>query len=192
MKTAKAGEAAVANAIFTLKVFYEQAAKAESFLQASPVDEDTAGAGFDAAYKGKQENSKSIIGLLEVIKTDFDHTYKTTEASEKAAHEEFVEFDRVSRSDIGGKETKKSLDEQDAQTTTNKIASNMADLKTNQDLLDDALKKVEDLKPTCIDTGMSYEERVAKREEEIEALKKALCMLDAEGVELECAGENLY
>ena len=42
------------------------------------------------------------------------------------------------------------------------------------------------LKPMCIDTGMSYKERVEKREEEIEALKGALCQLDAEGVEPSC------
>mmetsp|Transcript_82008 Transcript_82008/g.230805 ORF Transcript_82008/g.230805 Transcript_82008/m.230805 type:complete len:588 (+) Transcript_82008:200-1963(+) len=189
MKEAKAGEAAVANAIFTLKVFYKQAAKAASFAQISPVNEDTAGAGFEGAYQGKQESSKGIIGLLDVIKSDFDRTYKTTEAAEQKAHEEFVECDRASRADIGGKETKKALDEEDEERTTNKIASKMEDLKTNQDLLDDALEKIADLKPTCIDTGMSYEERVAKREEEMEALKKALCILDAEGVEPDCVGE---
>ena len=31
--------------------------------------------------------------------------------------------------------------------------------------------QLEELKPTCIDTGMSYAERVAKREEEIKALR---------------------
>ena len=34
-----------------------------------------------------------------------------------------------------------------------------------------------ELKPTCIDTGMSYEERVARREAEIDALKQALEVL---------------
>lgn len=38
----------------------------------------------------------------------------------------------------------------------------------------------------CIDTGMSYEERVQKREEEIAALKRALCILDGDKVEPEC------
>jgi hypothetical protein len=33
---------------------------------------------------------------------------------------------------------------------------------------------------------MSYEGRVQKREEEIDALKTALCQLDPEGVEAEC------
>ena len=37
---------------------------------------------------------------------------------------------------------------------------------------------------------MSYEERVARREAEIEALKNALCVLDEEDGEIpECAGK---
>jgi hypothetical protein len=62
----------------------------------------------------------------------------------------------------------------------------MADLTEHMKLLDDVLKTFEDLKPACIDTGMSYSERVAKREDEIEALKTALCMLDTDGVEEGC------
>jgi len=71
-------------------------------------------------------------------------------------------------------------------TTLTTIEQKMTDMQTAQDLLDAALKVIEGLKPTCIDTGMSYEERVAKREEEIAALKKALCILDPEGVEEQC------
>merc|ERR1719361_821439 len=46
-------------------------------------------------------------------------------------------------------------------------------------LLNNAVKQLMELQPTCIDTGMSYEERVARREDEIESLKKALCILTA-------------
>jgi len=186
LKEAKEGLAALTEAITILKVFYKQSAKAKVFLQASPVDEDTSGPGFEGAYKGKQAASKGIIGLLEVIKSDFERTLKSTAAAEKKAAADFVEFDRTSKADIGGKETKTTLDEQDLETTKTTIEQKMKDLKTNMDLLDDAVKEIEDLKPACIDTGMSYAERVAKREEEIAALKKALCMLDADKVEKEC------
>ncbi len=53
----------------------------------------------------------------------------------------------------------------------------MADLKEHMTLLDDSMKQLEALNPQCIDTGMSYAERVEKREQEIEALKKALDQL---------------
>mmetsp|Transcript_42730 Transcript_42730/g.91669 ORF Transcript_42730/g.91669 Transcript_42730/m.91669 type:complete len:709 (-) Transcript_42730:102-2228(-) len=190
IKLSKEGYEAVVQALKILKVFYKQAAKATVLAQvkASPVDEDTAGAGFKGAYTGSQEKSKGIIGLLEVIKSDFERTDRTTEAAEKKAHASFVEFDRTSKSDISGKETKKALDTEDAKTAAANLAQKTEDLKTAQGLLDSALKTIEDLKPTCIDFGMSYEERVAKREEEIAALKSALCILDAEGVEPGCPG----
>merc|ERR1712203_1153479 len=179
LKDAESGLEAVTEAIAILSAFYKQAAKAQVFVQASPVDEDTQGPGFEGAYKGKQEASTGIIGMLEVIKSDFDRTIRHTTDAEAKAHADFVEFDRESRSDTSGKETKKKLDEEDLATTLTSIEQKMTDMQTAQDLLDSALKVIEGLKPTCIDTGMSYEERVAKREEEIKALKKALCILTA-------------
>jgi len=189
IKTAGEGRAAVEQAISILKVFYANAAKAASFAQISPVDEDTSGPGFEGSYKGKQTASKGILGMLEVIKTDFARTKRTTTEAEAKAHAEFVEFDRASRSDISGKSTKQELDEQDLKTTKNKIEQGMEDLQTNQNLLDDALHAIEDLAPTCIDTGMSYSERVAKREEEIAALKKALCILGGDASD-GCSGQG--
>jgi uncharacterized protein YukE len=187
IKVAKEGLAAVKEAITILKVFYKNAAKAKAFIQASPVDEDTDGAGFKGNYAGKQSASKGIIGMLEVIQTDFERTARTTEASEKASHEEFVKFDRTSKADIASKETKLNLDTEDLETTETKITQAMTDLQTQMNLLDSALERLEELKPMCIDSGMSYAKRVEKREEEMAALKQALCILDTNNVESECA-----
>lgn len=184
IKEARAGGIAVTQAIQILKVFYKQAAKA-SFVQASPVDEDAPDVA-EGSYKGKQGSSKAIIGLLEVIQSDFQRTISTTEAEETAAATEFVKFERTSKADIGGKETKTELDEQDLEVTKVDIKKSTEDMKDNMGMLDAALKELEELKPMCVDSGMSYEERVEKREEEIAALKKALCMLDTDGVEADC------
>jgi len=189
IKVAKDGLAGVNEALLTLKSFYSNAAKAAAaFFQdsASPVDEDTAGAGFSGSYKGKQGGMKAVFALLETIQSDFDRTIRTTEASEEKAHREFVEFSQTSKSSIAGKSTKKELDEQDLQTTRTNIEQKMSDLQDNTNLLDEALKELETLKPQCIDTGMSYSERVQKREDEMEALRKALCILDTDKVEKEC------
>lgn len=185
MKDAKNGLTAVTQAIQILKIFYKQSAKAKTFIQASPVDEDDPGAA-SGAYKGNQGASKAIIGLLEVIQSDFQRTLSTTEAAEKKAQAEFVKFERTSKADIGGKETKLELDTEDLATTDTNIEKFMKDMQDNQKAVDQSLAELEDLKPMCIDTGMSYEERVEKREEEIVALKKAVCMLDPEDVEPDC------
>jgi len=176
LKTAKEGEASLAEAILILRVFYKQAAKA-AFVQASPVDEDTKGPGFSGNYKGKQSGMKAIFALLETIASDFDRTLRTTEAAEEAAHRDYVDYSQTAKASIAGKTTKEELDQQDLETTHTSIKTKTNDMQTAVDLLDEALREIEELKPTCIDTGMSYKERVAKREEEIKALEKALEIL---------------
>jgi len=176
LKTAKEGLEAVNEAIMILRTFYKQAAKA-SFVQASPVDEDTSGPGFSGNYKGSQAKSNAIFALLETIASDFDRTLRKTDEAENVAHREYVEFSQTAKSSIAGKEKKTELDDQDLKETRTNIKTKTDDMQTAVDLLDKALQELEELKPTCIDTGMSYAERVKKREEEIKALEKALTIL---------------
>jgi len=183
---AKAGLAATKDAYDVLSAFYKKAAKGKvSLLQASPVDAD-APASHSGAYKGGQQKAGGILAMLDVIISDFERTIKVTTKAEKASHREFVEFERTSKTSIASKETGKSQAESDLKSTDSKIAEGMDDLDKHQKMLDDVLKELEDLKPACVDTGMSYADRVQKRKDEIDALKKALCELDPEKVEDEC------
>merc|ERR1719336_1463738 len=50
-------------------------------------------------------------------------------------------------------------------------------LNAESDKLQGALRELKDLKPVCITTGMSYNDRVSNREDEIASLNKALCIL---------------
>jgi len=52
-------------------------------------------------------------------------------------------------------------------------------LSSQTKILVTSIKELMELKPVCVDTGMSYADRVAMREQEIESLKKALCILGA-------------
>jgi hypothetical protein len=184
--TAREGLAAVNEALLVLRSFYKEAAKASALLQASPVDEDTAGAGFSGSYKGKQESSNAILGLLETIVSDFERTIKSTEDDENKDARAYVKFQTASKVDIAGKTTKKELNTQEMKTTQQTLAEDRADVKSNMDLVDDAVETLMELKPTCVDTGMTFKERTQKREEEVAALKKALCILDTEKVEADC------
>jgi len=183
---AKAGLAATKDAYDVLQAFYKKGAKGKvSLLQASPVDADSP-ASPSGAYKGGQQKAGGILAMLDVIISDFERTIKVTTKAEKASHREFVEFERTSKTSIASKETGKSQAESDLKSTDSKIAEGMDDLDKHQSMLDDVLKELEDLKPACVDTGMSYADRVQKRKDEIDALKKALCELDPEKVEDEC------
>jgi len=186
---AREGLAAVKDAYDVLASFYKGAAKGKvSLLQvrASPVDEDAPDSGMGGAYKGNQAKAGGILAMLEVIISDFERTVKVTSKNEKEAQREFVKFDRTTKASIASKETSKSNAQFELKNTEMSILEGMDDLQKHQTMLDDALKALEDLRPACVDTGMSYEDRVQKRKDEIEALKKAMCELDAEGVEDEC------
>jgi len=183
---AKAGLAATKDAYDVLQAFYKKAAKGKvSLLQASPVDAD-APASHSGAYKGGQQKAGGIMAMLDVIISDFERTVKVTTEAESASHREFVEFERTSKTSIMSKETGKSQAESDLKTTDATIVEDMDDLGKHMTMLDESLKELEDLNPACVDTGMSYAERVQKRKDEIDALKKALCELDPEQVEDEC------
>merc|ERR1719161_1054093 len=103
---AKAGLAAVKDAYDVLSSFYKKAAKGSvSLLQASPVNAPATSGG---AYKGGQQKAGGILAMLDVIISDFERTIKVTTDSEKAAHREFVEFERTTKTSIASKETGKS------------------------------------------------------------------------------------
>ena len=57
-----------------------------------------------------------------------------------------------------------------------------SDLDATQKELDAALAYYEKLKPSCVDAGLSYEERVKMREEEIQSLQEALRILSGEDI----------
>jgi len=180
------GQAAVEQALDVLDHFYKTAAKAAVLVQVHAtthkgVDDDLPDTGFSGANKGSQGAATGILGMLEVIKSDFIRTIKETEKAEKAAETEFIEFERTTKVSISTKTTTKTTNEAEKASTVTEISDAKSDLREEQELLDKALQELEELRPACIDTGMSYEERVARREQEIEALNEALCILDNEG-----------
>lgn len=62
-----------------------------------------------------------------------------------------------------------------------KVSQTQKDLDANQKELDKANKYYEYLKPSCVEVHVSYEERAAKRKEEIAALNDAWEILDKKG-----------
>jgi len=137
-------------------------------------------------FFGNQDNSRGVIGLLEVIETDFDRTIRTTTRAEENASAEFVEFEKVSDADISGKRIKEQHDQGDLGTAISNFAEGMEDLQTQMNLVDQSLRRIEELKPMCLDSGMSYEEGGAKRDEEIAALNRAMCILTPGGDAASC------
>lgn len=192
LEDAHDGFKAVSEAMKVLKDFYKGEHGAGgansatvSLIQASPVADDAPEV-HSGAYQGNQAEAGGIIGILEVIQSDFKHTIDTTKTSEAESHKAFTKFKRTSLASKSGSSTDLTNNTNTHEKMLNNIKVGMNDLKDLTDLMDSAVKTLEELKPACIDTGMSYAERVAKRDEEIEALKTALCQLDPDNVETDC------
>ena len=70
-------------------------------------------------------------------------------------------------------------------TTTAKerdLSATQDDLRACRQELDAALAYYEKLKPSCVDAGLSYEDRVKMREEEIQSLQEALQILSGDAI----------
>jgi len=182
---AKAGNEAVSQAIDILDKFYKTAAKEQvdaALVQRGPLD-DAPDAGFDAgeAYTGAGGESGGILGMLDVIKSDFERTISATEKAEATAETEYQKFMTESGKSLAEKKMAEEQKSNQRDDAAEDYESAVEDLAAQTALLRSGIKELMELKPTCVDTGMSYEERVARREDEIESLKKGLCVLQQQG-----------
>jgi len=87
LQETKDAQHAVSQAIVVLKEFYAKAATATAFAQQSP-DEDSPYV-FDKPYKGMQGSKGGVIGMLEVIQSDFARVEAETTTSEDTAVREY-------------------------------------------------------------------------------------------------------
>eukprot|EP00427_Karlodinium_veneficum_P053275 CAMPEP_0169401894 /NCGR_PEP_ID=MMETSP1017-20121227/54798_1 /TAXON_ID=342587 /ORGANISM="Karlodinium micrum, Strain CCMP2283" /LENGTH=627 /DNA_ID=CAMNT_0009507737 /DNA_START=37 /DNA_END=1919 /DNA_ORIENTATION=- len=119
-----------------------------------------------------------VVGMLEVISSDFARLFAETKANEESAAAEYATFMKDATASKKAKhdlEYKTSLEKD--QTDFEK-SQTTKDLRSTQEELDKALEYQQYLKPVCLEVHVSYEERVAHRKEEIEALKEAYEILD--------------
>jgi hypothetical protein len=176
----EAGAEMVGEALEILKKYYEGQGE---FLQqpdrdGATVDDLAPESPFEEEYHGNQEASKGILGILEVIKSDFERTKTTTEDEETASQEAFEEEEKNMNNEIDDKKEEKEGLESDVKNAESDLTGYKDDEKDAIKMHGEALKELEALKPACIDGEESYEQRRAEREKEIEALKQALDILE--------------
>merc|ERR1712178_565238 len=174
IKDAQDAQTAVAQALSVLKEFYAKAAEATSFIQQPEV--------FDEPYKGMGSENGGVVGMIEVIQSDFARLESETSAAEAEAQKQYDEF--MSDSSVDKAQKTKDIEHKSGKKQNHEQALQEAktDLDGTQKELDAALAYYEKLKPSCVDAGESYEDRVARRKEEIESLQEALRILNGEDV----------
>jgi len=178
---AKEAQDAVERATKVLKDFYASSADL-ALMQGKQSFKDEMKQAALPTYRGNQDSSTGIFGMLEVVLSDFARLESETSQSEDLQQTTYDKMMDATNEDVAVKDTemKHKLNKKD------QAGENITNLKKNlamtQSELDTALDYYAKLKAECVDTGISYEERKAMREEEIVSLQEALKMLVGEDI----------
>jgi len=197
IKDAETANAAVTQAIAVLKEFYEKAAtpveqpapikgpiawdpRAIQLLNPSFVQTSSAHKAKVPGAPEMEEGSYTgmgnggVLGLMEVVQSDFEKLISETSATETEAAKIYDEFMADSDQDKAVKSADMTHKGTAKQGKESKLATAKKDLRIVGEELTAALAYYEKLKPSCEEKVMSYEEKVAQREAEIDSLKEAL------------------
>jgi len=180
IKDAKEAQVAVAQALSVLNEFYEKAGEATALVQQSAGDHSAQPEIFDESYNGMGGESGGVVGMLEVIQSDFARLEAETTAEEAKAKKEFEDFMEDSKVDKGSKATAIDHKARKKQTKSQDLTTAKADLLGTEKELDAAMETFKKLTATCLDTGASFKERQAQRAQEIKDLQEALEMLQSQ------------
>merc|ERR1719265_235496 len=120
--------------------------------------------------------------MIEVIASDFARLESETASSEAAAQKEYDGFMSDSAADKAANTKDLEHKESKKQNAGQSLTERKDDLAGTQEELDSALTYFEKLKPDCVDAGVNYEDRVARRKEEISSLQEALKILNGEDI----------
>jgi hypothetical protein len=137
---------------------------------------------FEGPFTGTGDAGGGIMGMMEVIVSDFERLETETTEAEFTAAKEHDAFMADSSEDKAVKEA----DSKNKVSSLSRVKSDLQtahkDLRITTEELDAAMAYYEKLKPSCVEEVMSYAERKAAREAEINSLKEALEILSGENI----------
>jgi len=168
---AKAGADTTKQALKVLREFYSS--------QAGLLQQDSSQAPDIEKYGGMQGAKTGVVGMLEVIESDFRRLMTETKASEEQAASEYDNFMKDSEANKSTKEKAEKQLKLDKDNSEFNKGRMIPDKKSIQKQLDKANEYFGTLQSSCGDVKATYEQRVAARKEEVEALQDAYKMLDA-------------
>ena len=142
VKDARDAQVAISEATAILQAFYDRAAGATALVQQQTEQPDI----FDSPYTGMQGRSDGVLGLLEVIMSDFAKLESETGVSETEAQADFEKFQtdttvtlKGNQRDVENKSHQKSEEEaqlsetkEDLRQTEKELAAKVAESLANR------------------------------------------------------------
>jgi chromosome segregation ATPase len=164
---------AVDDAIDSLKEFY-----GSSFVQISR--ESNKGSAPPVLGGAKSDSAGGIVSILETMGEEFRKTVKTAKAEEHAAQEAYDTMMNENKVAKAAKEAEIKGSESEIKSLKVAVHDFGGDHTMASKELGSINEYVAKLKPQCGGRTVSYEERKAKMESEIEGLQQGLAILEAE------------
>lgn len=159
---------AVQGAVGVLKEYYSSAGA--SFVQTTNKAPTFGGA--------KTDSATVIISILEGSSENFVKMHMQVETEETMALNAYKKFTSESKTSKAAKEAQIKAEESEIKSLKVTLTNAKEDLDMTSKELDAVMAYVEKLKPQCETKVVTYAEKKAAREAEIEGLKEALGILD--------------
>eukprot|EP00933_Yihiella_yeosuensis_P035539 TRINITY_DN290_c0_g2_i1.p1 TRINITY_DN290_c0_g2~~TRINITY_DN290_c0_g2_i1.p1 ORF type:complete len:692 (+),score=277.94 TRINITY_DN290_c0_g2_i1:102-2177(+) len=118
--------------------------------------------------------STGIIGMIEVVESDFSRSLVTSESEEEQKEEEYQKITDQNKEIKIQKTADQRYKAQTSVAITQALQEKISDNEAVQEELAAVNKYKASLDEQCLESGMSYEEKVAARDAEIAGLKEAL------------------
>jgi len=174
---AEAAQSALSQAVAVLKEFYAKSGGSVMLLQTGQDPDD-----LDGPFPGMEDEQGGVVGMLEVIQSDFARLELETRSSEVKGQKEYDAFMTASRASKDMKQTDLEHKNAKKQDASQDLVVKEDDLEDTQSELNTALAYFDKLKPSCVNTGGNAAERSARRKEEIETLQLALKIINGEDI----------
>merc|ERR550532_146242 len=165
----------VRKALSVLRNYYGSTAAGAAMLQSASSQPEAPELHTNAAGAGT-----SIIGLLEVVESDFARNLaqeETEEADAQSTYDDMTQTNKVTKT-VKDQDVKYKI--QEHTSLDQSIAELSADRETKKAQLAAVLDYYAKIKSRCVAKPESYAERAARRAAEIAGLKQALSILEDE------------
>jgi len=142
------------------------------------------------AKEGKSHSSadgagSGIIGLLEVVESDFSKGLAEMNAAESSAVSEYEQLSKANDIEKATKSQSVKYKTKEFKGLDKSVTETSGDKSTEQQELDAVLDYYKGLKGRCVAKAETHAERTARREAEIAGLKEAMSILSGEAVLLQ-------
>merc|ERR1719410_2180345 len=134
----------------------------------------------DKAHISDEGGGAGIIGLLEVVESDFSKGLIEMTSTEEAAAAAYDQETKDNEIEKVTKEQDVKYKNEEAAGLDKATAEATSDRSGVQEELDAVLEYLKGIEDRCIAKPESYEERVARRDAELAGLKEALSILEGE------------